>query len=288
MYALLMATLAGLCTGIGSAIALSIKQLKGWQLSLILGFSAGVMTYVSFVELLSAAVVQGGMLRANTGFFTGFAFIALLDLVIPHQYKAEQLDGDHPLLRGISGRGQKPDGLAQTSPGMRAGALADGTRRRYRGGREHSSLFRIGVFTALGIAIHNIPEGLVVFSGVSTGDVRLGLLVAVAIGLHNIPEGITVSVPIKEATGNTRMAFLLSFASGMAEPLGALLGYLVFSPFLTPMFIAGLLAFAAGIMIYISLDELIPAAHQYGSAHWVILGIGLGMVVMAVSSTLIT
>jgi ZIP family zinc transporter len=112
--------------------------------------------------------------------------------------------------------------------------------------------------------------------------------VATAIGLHNIPEGITVSVPIKEATGSSKMAFFISFALGMAEPLGALLGYLVLSPFLTPSLIAGLLAFAAGIMIYISLDELIPAALQYGTAHLMILGIGLGMMVMAISAILVT
>ena len=137
-------------------------------------------------------------------------------------------------------------------------------------------------------ATHNLPEGLAVFAGVSTGNTALGLLVAAAIALHNIPEGITVSVPIKEATGSSKMAFLVSFASGMAEPLGALLGFLILSPFLTPSFVAGLLAFAAGIMVFISLDELIPAALQYGAAHWMILGIGLGMVVMAVSAVLVT
>ena len=253
MYGLLLATLAGLCTGIGSAIALALKQLKGWQLALILGFSAGVMTYVSFAELLTQAVKQAGLLQANILFFVGFAFIAVLDLVIPHQYKAEELDDHHPLLGG-----------------------------------QHSALMRIGIFTSIGIAIHNIPEGLVVFAGASSGDVSLGVLVATAIALHNIPEGIAVSVPVKEATGNARMAFLLSFAAGLAEPLGALLGYLILSPFLTTSFVAGLLTFAAGIMIYISLDELVPTAHRYGAAHWAILGVGLGMAVMAGSVLLIS
>jgi len=241
MYALLVATLAGLCTGIGSAFAFFIKRLKSWQLALILGFSAGVMTYVSFAGLLAHAVEQGGLLRANIGFFIGFVLIAMLDLVIPHQYKAERLDSKHPLLKKIRRMGQK----AAAEP-------ADNRSSQY------SSLERTGVFTALGIAIHNLPEG------------------------------ITVSVPIKEATGSSKMAFLISFASGLTEPLGALLGYLVLSPFLTPSFIAGLLAFAAGIMIYISLDELIPAALQYGTAHLMILGIGLGMVVMAISAILVT
>ena len=200
--------------------------------------------------------------------------------------QAERLDGEPPLLRVVTRKGQEASQHALSVPSR---VFSLGRRRqRYHGQRGYSPLMRTGIFTALGIAIHNIPEGLAVFSGVSSGNASLGLLVAVAIGLHNIPEGIAVSVPIKEATGNSRMAFLLSFASGLAEPLGALLGYLIFSPFLTPSFTAGLLAFAAGIMIYISLDELIPAAHQYGTAHWVILGIGLGMAVMAVSAALIT
>ncbi len=195
----------------------------------------------------------------NIGFFIGFTLIAMLDLAIPHQYKAEQLDSKHPLLKKISKMGQK----AAAEP-------ADNRSPQY------SSLKRTGIFTALGIAIHNLPEGLAVFAGVSTGNTALGLLVATAIALHNIPEGITVSVPIKEATGSSKMAFLISFASGMAEPIGALLGYLILSPFLTPSLIAGLLAFAAGIMVYISLDELIPATLQYGTAHLMILGIGFG------------
>jgi zinc transporter, ZIP family len=271
MYALLVATLAGLCTGIGSAIAFFIKHLKAWQLALILGFSAGVMVYVSFAELLANAVQQGGLLRANIGFFVGFAFIALLDLTIPHQYEAEHPDSGHALTRKIGKTGQ---GI-QTRP-------VDSVSS------QHSSLKRTGLFTALGIAIHNLPEGLAVFAGFSTGNAALGLLVATAIALHNVPEGIAVSIPIKEATGSSKRAFLVSFASGTAEPIGALLGYLILSPFLTPPLIAGLLAFAAGIMIYISLDELIPAALQYGTAHLMILGLGLGMLVMATSVVLIT
>jgi len=271
MYALAVATLAGLCTGIGSAIAFFLKQLKRWQLALILGFSAGVMIYVSFAELLANAMQQGGMLQANIGFFIGFAFIALLDLTIPHQYEAEHLDSKSSMAGKIGRMGQRtPSELADS------------------GTLQHSSLKRTGILTALGIAIHNLPEGLAVFAGFSTGNTALGLLVATAIALHNIPEGIAVSIPIKEATGSSKKAFLISFASGLTEPVGALLGYLILLPFLTPSLVAGLLAFAAGIMVYISLDELIPAALQYGTAHLMILGIGLGMAVMAISAVLVT
>ncbi len=142
---------------------------------------------------------------------------------------------------------------------------------------------RAGVLTAIGIAIHNFPEGLAVFSSVVTGNRTFGVLVAIAIAIHNIPEGISVSVPIEAATGNRQRAFLYSFISGLTEPLGAIIGYIILFPFLTPTLIYALLAFTAGIMVYISLDELLPTASLYGEGHWVITGVGAGMIVMAIS-----
>jgi ZIP family zinc transporter len=144
-----------------------------------------------------------------------------------------------------------------------------------------------GMLTAIGIAIHNFPEGLAVFSSGITGDRSFGILVAIAIALHNIPEGVSVSIPIWEATGSRKRAFLYSFAAGLAEPVGALIGYAVLFNFLTPTLIYSLLAFAAGIMVYISLDELLPIAHSYGKEHLVIIGVIAGMVVMALSIYLI-
>jgi ZIP family zinc transporter len=140
---------------------------------------------------------------------------------------------------------------------------------------------------ALGIAIHNFPEGLAVFSSAVTGDRTFGFLVAIAIALHNIPEGISVSVPISEATGNRRRAFVYSFLSGLTEPVGAIIGYAILFPFLTPTLVYTLLAFSAGIMVYISLDEILPTAHLYGKQHFVILGVLAGMLVMAISIFLI-
>jgi ZIP family zinc transporter len=141
--------------------------------------------------------------------------------------------------------------------------------------------------TAIGIAIHNLPEGLAVFSSGITGDRTFGILIAVAIALHNIPEGISVSVPIWEATGSRKKAFLYSFAAGLAEPIGAVIGYAILFSFLTPTLIYSLLAFAGGIMVYISLDELLPTAHLYGKSHLVIIGTVAGMVLMALSIYLI-
>jgi ZIP family zinc transporter len=140
---------------------------------------------------------------------------------------------------------------------------------------------------AIGIAIHNFPEGLVTFSSALTGDRAFGILVAVAIAIHNIPEGISVSIPIVQATGSRKRAFIYSFLAGLAEPVGALIGYAVLFNFLTPTVIYVLMAFAAGIMVYITLDEILPTAHMFGQEHLVIIGAAGGMALMALSIFLI-
>jgi len=267
-FALLLTLLAGLSTGIGSAIAYFIRKPEPRHMTLILGFSAGVMLYISFAELLHQSFEKVGFLTANIGFFAGIAFITALDIFIPHEYKQEHVD--------------EPSGIP---------AEANLFPRRFRhqhGQRDkHSYLMRVGMLTAIGIAIHNFPEGLAVFSSGITGDRTFGFLVAIAIALHNIPEGVSVSIPIWEATGSRKRAFLYSFAAGLAEPVGAVIGYAVLFNFLTPTLIYSLLAFAAGIMVYISLDELLPTAHLYGKEHLVIIGVIAGMVIMALSIYLI-
>ena len=145
-----------------------------------------------------------------------------------------------------------------------------------------NSLMRMGVFTALAIAIHNFPEGLATFvSALQEPGVAIPIVVAIAI--HNIPEGIAVSVPIYQATGSRRRAFSYSFLSGLAEPLGALLGWLVLRPIMNDTVFGLLFAGVAGIMVFISFDELLPAAREYGEHHLSIYGLISGMVVMAVS-----
>jgi ZIP family zinc transporter len=228
-------------------------------------FSAGVMLYISFSELLAAAVNGIGLIGTNAAFFIGIVFIAILDFVIPHQYEEERV------------------GNSNLSPISR---LLPGSQSPMSG--RSSWLMRVGVLTTLGIAIHNLPEGLVVFSSAIGGNVRLGIIVAIAVGLHNIPEGISVFVPIYEGSNNRRRAFLYTFLADIVEPVGALLGYAVLTPFLSSNVSFGLLAFAGGTMVYISLDELLPAAFKYGEAHLTIIGIITGMMVMATSQTLIT
>ena len=152
---------------------------------------------------------------------------------------------------------------------------------------------RMGLFTALAIGIHNFPEGLATFLAVLQ-DPSLGLAIAIAIALHNIPEGISVSVPIYYATGNRRRAFLYSVASGLSEPVGAVIGYLLLSAFLGsagefPSEAVGIMFGAvAGIMVYISLDELLPTSRAYGKGHDTLFGLVGGMAVMALSLLLLT
>jgi ZIP family zinc transporter len=267
-FALLLTVLAGLSTGIGSAIAFFIRTPKYSYLAFMLGFSAGVMVYISFTELLGTAIRDVGFATANIGFFIGILFIAVIDILIPHEYEEERPTRSQP---NTTETGQQkklglPPQLAAPS---------------------QSSLMRSGILLALGIAIHNFPEGLVTFTCAATGDVAFGIIIALAIAIHNIPEGIAVSVPIFYATGSRRRAFVYSFLSGVAEPVGALIGYGILLPFLTPTLLSCILASVAGIMVYVSLDEILPLAHRYGHEHLVIIGVGVGMLVMAASLLLL-
>lgn len=244
--ALLLTAVAGLSTGIGSAIAYFIRKPKVIYLSVSLGFSAGVMIYISFMELLADAMETLGQFRSLIAFFAGIAAIGLIDLLIPEAENPHEYRG-----------------------------LDDTTKKR-----ANETLMRTGLLTALAIGIHNFPEGLATFA-TALSDIKLGLFIAIAIAIHNIPEGISVSMPIFYATGSRGKAFFYSFLSGVAEPLGAIIGYLILLPLISENLIAYLLAFVAGIMIYISLDELLPMAHRYGHEHTVIAGIIAGMIVMA-------
>jgi ZIP family zinc transporter len=249
---------AGLSTGIGSAIAFFAKKTNTAFLSISLGFSAGVMIYVSFVEILVKArdelVVVSGEVAAywytTAAFFGGILFIAIIDRLIP------SVENPHEMH------------LVEE--------MADDTVRK------NSKLMRMGMFTALAIAIHNFPEGLATFTAAITNP-ALGIAIAVAIAIHNIPEGIAVSVPVYYATGSKKKAFWLSFASGLSEPVGAVIGYLILMPFMGPVVFGVLFAGVAGIMVFISLDELLPAAEEYGEHHLSVYGLIAGMGVMALS-----
>jgi len=260
---------AGLATGIGSAIAFFAKRTNYRFLSLATGFSAGVMIYVSFTEILTktnAAFLESHGRAASAwltaaSFFGGMLFIGLIDRLIPQAKNPHEarttVEVDALYIRG-----------QETSPVADAG----GQRK----------LLRMGLFTALAIGIHNFPEGLATFLA-ALSDPKLGVALAVAIALHNIPEGISVSVPIYYATGSPGKAFAYSCASGLAEPVGALVGYMMLRAFLSPALMGAMFGGVAGIMVFISLDELLPTSRAYGKGHDSLYGLVAGMVVMALS-----
>ncbi len=267
LIAFLLVSLAGLSTGIGSLIAYFIKTPKMGFLSFALGLSGGVMTYVSFVELLPQGIDAAGEIWGVIVFFIGVGFMFLLDQVIP-----EKVENPHHIVKTIEEETQMNE--PEKSRKKTNTKISDSGKKE---------LMKTGIVTALAIAIHNFPEGLATF-GASLAETSLGVVLAIAIAIHNIPEGISVSIPIYYATGNKRKAFWYSFLSGVAEPVGASLGYLILFSFLTPQIVGGMLSFIAGVMVYISLDEILPTAQKYDKkGHLTIIGIIVGMIVMAAS-----
>ncbi len=271
--------IAGLSTGIGSAIAFFASRTNTRFLAGSLGFSAGVMIYVSFAELFENArrELAGALGSASAGdwaavlaFFGGMAFITLIDKLVP------EVENPHEV--------KKIEDMCPVAGKRSAGGAS--CPEESASGHDSRRLMRMGTMTALVIGIHNFPEGMATF--ISTlQDAGVGLSITVAIAIHNIPEGIAVSVPIFYATGDRRKAFTWSFLSGLTEPLGALVGYLVLMRFMTPTLQGVVLAAVAGIMVFISLDELLPSAEKYGEHHLSIYGAVAGMAVMAVSLLLL-
>lgn len=281
---------AGLSTGIGSMIAWVCKKTNTRFLSIALGFSAGVMIYVSFVEIFAEAKSlltetlgeAGGSWVTVGGFFAGILIIALIDKLVPaadnpHEMRlVESMNSDTQECPHGKKGGRKKIGGCQAGNWHLNKAQCQITQKH------HGKLMRLGLFTAIAIAIHNFPEGIATFVA-SLKDPSLGITIAVAIAIHNIPEGIAVSVPVFYATGDRKKAFRWSLLSGLSEPLGALVGYLVLSTVLNDVVFGILFAAVAGIMVFISLDELLPTAREYGEPHLSIYGLVGGMGVMAVS-----
>jgi ZIP family zinc transporter len=257
LFAFGLTMFAGLATGIGSVLAFFTKRTNTRFLSLALGFSAGVMIYVSFIEIFPKAMASLAEAYGDTNaywyttaaFFGGIFLIAIIDKMIPSFENPHEIRMVEDISKGQAG---------------------------------NPKLMRMGLFTALAIAIHNFPEGLATFIA-ALEDPNLGIAIAVAIAIHNIPEGIAVSVPIYFASGNKKKAFWYSFASGLAEPVGAIVGFLILMPFLSPLVFGVIFAGVAGIMVFISIDELLPAAQEFGEHHLSIYGLIAGMMVMAFS-----
>ena len=252
---------AGLSTGVGSALAFFAKKTSVRFLTGSLGFSAGVMIYVSMIEIFvkgrdaleSSVGSAAGYLYATLAFFGGILLIALIDKLVPSY--------------------ENPHEIHDISE-MEEVDKAELERKK--------NLHRMGLFSALAIAIHNFPEGLATFVG-GLQDPTLGMSIAVAVAIHNIPEGIAVSVPLYYATGSKKKAFFYSFLSGLAEPVGAMIGYFLLFRFFNDVVFGLLFAVVAGIMVFISLDELLPTAEKYGEHHIAMYGVVAGMAVMAIS-----
>ncbi|MFW5894739.1 MAG: zinc transporter ZupT [Bacillota bacterium] len=255
---------AGLSTGIGSAIAFFTKRSNATFLSVALGFSAGVMLYLSFVEIFPKAQESLGasMGEVSSYIWTTIAFFAGIFITMGIDRLVPDVANPHEA-RDVS-------------------ELQDEPTEEDIKNHEIKTLKRMGLFTALAIGLHNFPEGLATFLS-ALEDPRLGISIAVAVAIHNIPEGIAVSVPIFYATGSRKKAFIYSFLSGMSEPVGALIGFFILYSFLTDTTFGVVFAAVGGVMIYIALDELLPTAEKYGRHHLVIYGVISGMALMALS-----
>lgn len=262
LFAFSMTLFAGLSTGIGSLIGLLSKKFNPKFLTISLGFSAGVMLYVSMIEIFPKARHslsislgdRGGYIWATISFFAGIFLIAIIDKFIPEYENPHELNVDIKIKKSSD--------------------------------EDKEKLMKMGLFSALAIAIHNFPEGLATFMSSLTNP-ALGTSIAIAIAIHNIPEGLAVSAPIFYATKNRKKAFTLSFLSGLAEPIGAIIGYFILRSVLTDTVFGAVFAMVAGIMVYISLDELLPTAEEYGEHHIAIGGLIGGMVIMALSLILL-
>jgi ZIP family zinc transporter len=285
---------AGMATGVGSVIAFTAKRTNYRFLSVATGFSAGVMLYVSFVEILvkggaSLAAIYGPH-RAHwvnaASFFGGMFAMGLIDRLIPAAENPHETHSEEETAPLHDRLAPTPDFGGRAEPGAGAPGVHDH-------GRDRHKLMRMGMFTALAIAIHNFPEGLATFLA-ALHDPALGVAIAAAVALHNIPEGISVSVPIFYATGNRRKAFAYSFLSGLAEPAGAAIAYVLLrflaggeGGAIPPQVMGVLFGGVAGVMVYISLDELLPTSRAYGRGHDSIYGLMAGMAVMALSLLLL-
>ncbi len=258
VLAFVLTLIAGLSTGIGGLIAFFTKRDNVHFLTIALGFSAGVMLFVSFVDIFPAAIEgfesrygDSAMLATCLVFFGGMGLIALIDFLIPEEDNPHEMNYTEEI------------------------------------GREHDMtdtkrFHRMGIMLALSIAIHNFPEGLATFA-VSLNGLDVALPIVIAIALHNIPEGVAVAVPIHRATGSRWKALLYSLLAGLSEPLGALVGFLILMPFWNTMIEAVVLGITAGIMVYISIDELLPTSERYGHHHLSMIGVVAGMMLMAIT-----
>jgi len=276
LFAMLLTTLAGLSTTLGSIISIFYRKPSQEYMAFTMGFSAGIMVMISFVELLRLGIETIGFIYGNLAFFMGMGILFVIDVLLPHIYILEKYnskDSSNSRLKKASifvalgiAIHNFPEGITTFVGTMR--------------------LKKASIFVALGIAIHNFPEGITTFVG-TMKDIDIGIALAVAIALHNIPEGIAVSVPVYAVTGSTRKAFLWSFLSGISEPIGAFIAGIILMPFLNDTIIGWMLSMVGGFMVFIAFDELLPVSQSYRKEHISIIGVMVGMILMSFSLALL-
>jgi ZIP family zinc transporter len=301
LLAFLLTTAAGLSTGIGSALPFFFRSFKEGYLAFFLGLSAGVMILVSFVELLPGAAEELGTTWSLIAFFVGMVVVVIIDQLIPKSKNPHHMGCDKELVTDVQSAcadEQKEMAEVESMKELEIEEKNEASEEREtnisrtiqteegkQASIKRSALIRTGVLSAIAIAIHNFPEGIATFA-TTLEDPSLGISIMIAIAIHNIPEGVSVSIPIYYATKSKWKSFGLSLASGVAEPIGALVAFGLLQ-FLPPTFTSASLAFVAGVMVYISIDELIPIAFEYGEGHVVMSGIVIGMLIMAASLVLL-
>ncbi|MBR6389225.1 MAG: zinc transporter ZupT [Opitutales bacterium] len=265
--ALVLASLAGAATMIGGVFTFFLKKNSFKALSYGLSFSAGVMLFLSFMEIMPEAQkdlaksvsANSARIIATAGFFVGIILSAIIDRIFPEHISGGEveIDGSHIDLHACH------------------------THSKFK--KSPRDFSKLGIFAAVDLTIHNFPEGLSVFiSGVD--NISLGMSIAIAIALHNIPEGISVALPIYITSGSRKKALFYTAVSSVAEPLGAVCGMMFLAHFSAEYVLGAFLAFTAGIMVYLSIDELLPAAKEYEDSHESVTGVIGGMMLMAVVS----
>lgn len=269
---LLLSLMASLGTGLGGLIAI-LRRPGRRSYGLLMGITAGVMITLSFLELVNKSWEMAGPWTATIGFGIGATFMFILDHFAPHiRFGEKEIRGVEPATPAPCD--QRPRHLGRHGPRW---------MRRHEEEPYDQRLVNTGFFLAIGITLHNLPEGIAVGAGYLLNP-KFGLFIAIAILLHNIPEGLATALPLCKGGVCRWDAFRVAFLSGLAEPVGAMLasGFLVSFQQLVP----GALAFAGGVMVFITLDELIPTAREYGHEHFTAIGIILGAIFVFILSAL--
>lgn len=261
LFAFLLSLFAGLATSLGGLLALSRKVLERAWLATALAFAAGAMLFVSFVQIIPNGILslQDAGVATTTAnlivfatFFLGALFVGLIDRLIPKSINPSEIEGREKELSASDRRVNK-------------------------------KLLRSGLLVAIALGLHNFPEGMSTFFA-TYQDINAGVALAVAIAIHNIPEGIAVAAPVYAATKSRRKALIWATISGLTEPLGALVALLLINLFVPSTLIGVVFGFVAGMMVFISIDELLPAAQRYKTGtHQVVYGVLGGMAVVAMS-----